>query len=141
MIFYKFYNDKKITMKNNFSITINSKTLEGVDVNNIADVLHQFKEVEYRDIYISWDNDTSLMILMNKTKSLCTFWEDIEEGISYHSINKDGKKDVYELFILSNGQADEVEDLYLVENIKIDKMIEYYIVHGKRPENILWEKD
>jgi hypothetical protein len=109
--------------------------------NSLEYFLEQFKEVEYKEITLEGNNNSSLLIEMNKNKSLCIFWEDIEKDVTYHSLNKNGKKEFYEEFIIPNGQKDIYEDIYLIENDKIYEIIEHYYNHGTRSKIILWEQD
>jgi redox-regulated HSP33 family molecular chaperone len=131
-------------MENNFIITdikINDKYYEIPLINKLNEFLKQFENMEYKEIVIDGNNKTSMIILMNKQKSMCVFFKDIEHGISYHSLNGNGKQNIYEKFILSNGQLDEYEDIYLIENEKIGSVIEYYFENGIISENIVWKED
>ena len=133
-------------MENNFSVktmtvNIEEKNYEKSTENNLKDFLNQFNEIEYKEITLDGNNSTSLMIEMNKNKSLCIFWEDIKKDITYHSLNKNGQKELYEEFVIPNGQRDLYEDIYLINNNKIYEVIEYYYNYGKRSENIIWEQD
>lgn len=131
-------------MENNFIITdikINDKYYEIPLINKLNEFLKQFENMEYKEIVIDGNNKTSMIILMNKQKSMCVFFKDIEHGISYHSLNGNGKQNIYEKFILSNRQLDEYEDIYLIENEKIGSVIEYYFENGIISENIVWKED
>jgi hypothetical protein len=131
-------------LKNNFrinAIIINGKNHKVPLINELSEFLKQFESIEYKEIVIDGNNKTSMIILMNKQKSMCVFFKDIEHGISFHSLNKNGKQNIYEKFILSNGQLDKYEDRYLIENEIIGSVIEYYFENGNMSENILWEED
>jgi hypothetical protein len=78
---------------------------------------------------------------MNKNKSLCIFWKNVDNDISYHSLNMNGTKGLYEKFIIPNGQEDEYEDIYLMENNVIFKIIENYCRDGTLSKDIMWEED
>jgi hypothetical protein len=133
-------------MKSNFAIKSMSINIKGEIhtkpiENNLKEFLNQFKEIEYKEIELNGNNGTSLLIEMNKNKSLCIFWENMENDITYHSLNKNGKKEFYEEFIIPNEQKDIYEDIYLIENDKIYEIIEYYYNYGKRSKDITWEQD
>jgi hypothetical protein len=124
-------------MENDFiikSIRVNIKgnIYEKPVENTLEYFLEQFKEIEYKEIILEGNNNSSLLIEMNKNKSLCIFWEDIEKDITYHSLNKNGKKGFYEEFIIPNGQKDIYEDIYLIENDKLYEIFEHYYNYGTR---------
>jgi hypothetical protein len=135
---------KEIKMENVFLIKfikINGENYEMPLIEALNDFLQQFDNFEFKEIMIDGNNDTSLLIEMNKNKSLCVFWESIEQGISWHSLSKNGQKGIYETFIIPNGQVDEYEDIYLIENNEIFKIIEHYYKYGTRSKDIVWEED
>jgi hypothetical protein len=123
------------------SIKINEKNYNIPSPDKLKYFFDQLNNIEYKEIDFEGNNNSSLLIVMNKNKSLCIFWENIEEDITYHSLNKNGKKGITEKFIISNGQEDEYDDIYLIENEKIYKVIEDYYINGIRSESIYWEKD
>ena len=152
-------NEKKLPLRNflekniskYFPVFIDKKIFENIeDVNRFLnnDFLSELNDKEFMEISIHgnkdengyFEDDTVLMILKNKTKSMCTFFNSIEDQIGYTSFNKNGKKGVYEEFILSNGQRDKYEDIYLVDNEEIKNIILSYCINRTCSKSILWEK-
>jgi hypothetical protein len=64
-------------MGNNFSINsikINGKNYAKPLVEELNNFLGQFNNIEHKEISIDGNNGTTMLIQMNKNKTLCIFW-------------------------------------------------------------------
>lgn len=119
---------------------INNNKYSVVSIPQLVAIIKQYESVVYKEISL-FDDQTSLLVVMNKIHSLCVFFTDVNGGDSMHSFNPDGNNNNYDEFILSNGQRDEYSEDMLIDNEMAYQALYYYLEWGKAYDKITWVPD
>jgi len=123
------------------TVRVNNEQYEVTSFKGFQELLVRFDNIEYKEIEINGYDDTSLLVVMNRSNSMCIYFTDSNGGDSYHIYNPNGNPEKYHTFIIPNGQADEYEEIMLIDNQTAYNVMLCYFETGTRYDKVTWELD